>query len=321
MNTRDEHLVKTKAELVKNLDIYLEGVNNEQVMVVKSYFSLDTAKTDIEKFIQKGEMKDSIYGKKLKQQMKNLIKKAEIHQEYYTVLGSLFHISSVEFSYNYYLNAKSYQISPQIYNTNIDINVFNKLFDGDYSFDTIANKTTNTNYSNIQTSEIIDAFEDSFSAHKISNYEFNYDQKMSIKMMKSQLHSKLKDLKQEELGVSRHIDNLNLVDYKYTYSTCIFIMPFYVFNYDTGKEIVTILYNAYNGSISTPILNNPLALLENSSEKIGIKPQFSVLFFILSFVIIILGPVCYILNYLLKSFKYKKKISSSLPYSEQLKLK
>lgn len=180
MNTRDEHLVKTKAELVKNLDIYLEGVNNEQVMVVKSYFSLDTAKTDIEKFIQKGEMKDSIYGKKLKQQMKNLIKKAEIHQEYYTVLGSLFHISSVEFSYNYYLNAKSYQISPQIYNTNIDINVFNKLFDGDYSFDTIANKTTNTNYSNIQTSEIIDAFEDGFSAHKISNYEFNYDQKMSI---------------------------------------------------------------------------------------------------------------------------------------------
>ena len=140
-------------------------------------------------------------------------------------------------------------------------------------------------------------------------------------MMKSQLHSKLKDLKQEELGVSRHIDNLNLVDYEYTYSTCIFIMPFYVFNYDTGKEIVTILYNAYNGSISTPILNNPLALLENSSEKIGIKPQFSVLFFILSFVIIILGPVCYILNYLLKSFKYKKKISSYLPYSEQLKLK
>lgn len=66
MNTRDEHLVKTKAELVKNLDIYLEGVNNEQVMVVKSYFSLDTAKTDIEKFIQKGEMKDSIYGKKIK---------------------------------------------------------------------------------------------------------------------------------------------------------------------------------------------------------------------------------------------------------------
>ena len=65
----------------------------------------------------------------------------------------------------------------------------------------IANKTTNTNYSNIQTSEIIDAFEDGFSAHKISNYEFNYDQKMSIKMMKSQLHSKLKDLKQEELGV------------------------------------------------------------------------------------------------------------------------
>ena len=69
MNTRDEHLVKTKAELVKNLDIYLEGVNNEQVMVVKSYFSLDTAKTDIEKFIQKGEMKDSIFGKKLKQQI------------------------------------------------------------------------------------------------------------------------------------------------------------------------------------------------------------------------------------------------------------
>ena len=98
-------------------------------------------------------------------------------------------------------------------------------------------------------------------------------------------------------------------------------MHIYVFNYDTGKEIVTILYNAYNGSISTPILNNPLALLENSSEKIGIKLQFSVLFFILSFVIIILGPVCYILNYLLKSFKYKKKISSSLPYSEQLKLK
>ncbi|MEI3532862.1 MAG: hypothetical protein V8Q90_04535, partial [Bacilli bacterium] len=135
-----------------------------------------------------------------------------------------------------YLNAKSYQISPQIYNTNIDINVFNKLFDGDYSFDTIANKTTNTNYSNIQTSEIIDAFEDGFSAHKISNYEFNYDQKMSIKMMKSQLHSKLKDLKQEELGVSRHIDNLNLVDYKYTYSTCIFIMPFYVFNLLQGKK-------------------------------------------------------------------------------------
>ena len=25
MNTRDEHLVKTKAELVKNLDIYLDG--------------------------------------------------------------------------------------------------------------------------------------------------------------------------------------------------------------------------------------------------------------------------------------------------------
>lgn len=66
MNTRDEHLVKTKAELVKNLDIYLEGVNNEQVMVVKSYFSLDTAKTDIEKFIQKGEMKDSNLWKKIK---------------------------------------------------------------------------------------------------------------------------------------------------------------------------------------------------------------------------------------------------------------
>ena len=53
MNTRDEHLVKTKAELVKNLDIYLEGVNNEQVMVVKSYFSLDTAKTDIEKWFKR----------------------------------------------------------------------------------------------------------------------------------------------------------------------------------------------------------------------------------------------------------------------------
>lgn len=321
MKTRNEYLVNTKAELVKNLDIYLEGINDNQVMIVRKNISLEQAKEDVKKYINEGKIKEFVLGKKLRNKLKDLVDKVSVHQEYYNVLGSLFHISSVEFSYNYYLNGNLIEINPHVYNTNIDINVFESLFDGGFYYDLISNeKIENTDYNTIQTSEIVNELEDGFLAHKISNVEFDYDQKRSMKIMKKNLIDKLKDLKAEELGKSRHIDRINLVDYKYDYSDIVFVVPFYVFNFDTGKEIVTITYNAYNGKISEPICNNPLAILEYSLKEGTLRPTFNKFLFILSFAIIILGPICYILNYLLKKAKYNKKIANLLPYSKQINL-
>lgn len=321
MKTRNEYLVNTKADLVKNLDVYLEGVKDNQVMVVRKNISLEKAKEDIKKYIDEGKIKEINIDRKIIKKLKTLIGKASIHQEYYNVIGSLFHVSSVEFSYNYYLNGNLISINPHVYNTNIDINVFESLFDGGYYYSLTGNeKTENTDYNSIETSEIVNELEDGFLAHTISNVEYEYDQKRSMKILRKNLISKLKDLKDEELGKSRKINSINLVDYKYDYSTVVFVVPFYVFNFDTGKETVTITYNAYNGQISEPICNNPLAILEYALKEGTTRPSFNIFFFILSFVVIILGPVCYILNYLFKIAKFNRDIAKSLPYSEQIKL-
>lgn len=195
------------------------------------------------------------------------------------------------------------------------------MFDGGYSYNfTSKEKVENTDYNSIETSEIVDELEDGFLAHTISNVEHDYDQKKSMKILRKNLIEKLTELKGEELGKSRHINSLNLVDYKYDYSTVVFVVPYYVFNFDTGKEIVTITYNAYNGEISEPICNNPLAILEYASKEGTTRPSFNIFFFILSFVVIILGPICYTLYYLLQKAKYNRDIAKSLPYSEQAKL-
>ena len=309
MKNRNEYLVNNKLALVKNLDIFLEGMEVQQVMIVKSNISLEKAKKDIKEYIEKKNL-----SKKLKNDLMNNLDKAIIHQEYFDVVGSLFHVSSVEFSYSYYLDGRLIDITPHVYNTNIDIDVFDCLFDGGYEINFNDEKVINTKYEEIPVDDIVEEFEEGFLAHIIGNDEHDYDQKRSMKLMNEKLYDKLKKLKGEELGKSRRISSINIVDKKYDYREVNFVVPFYVFNYDTGKQIITITYNAYNGKISEPIINNPLSLIKYTSTDGTAKPKFNIVVFLLTMCIFI--GFLYLFDYLSKSYKYNKNANKTLPYEE-----
>lgn len=132
--------------------------------------------------------------------------------------------------------------------------------------------------------------------------------------MNEKLYDKLKKLKGEELGKSRRISSINIVDKKYDYREVNFVVPFYVFNYDTGKQIITITYNAYNGKISEPIINNPLSLIKYTSSDGTAKPKFNIIIFLLTMCIFI--GFLYLFDYLSKSYKYNKNANKTLPYEE-----
>lgn len=306
MKNRNEYLVDNKLALVKNLDIFLEGMEAQQVMIVKSNISLEKAKKDIKEYIEKKNL-----SKKLKNDLMNNLDKAIIHQEYFNVVGSLFHVSSVEFSYSYYLDGRLIDITPHVYNTNIDIDVFDCLFDGGYEINFNDEKVINTKYEEIPVDDIVEEFEEGFLAHIIGNDEHDYDQKRSMKLMNEKLYDKLKG---EELGKSRRISSINIVDKKYDYREVNFVVPFYVFNYDTGKQIITITYNAYNGKISEPIINNPLSLIKYTSSDGTAKPKFNIIIFLLTMCIFI--GFLYLFDYLSKSYKYNKNANKTLPYEE-----
>ncbi len=309
MKNRNEYLVNNKLALVKNLDIFLEGMEAQQVMIVKSNISLEKAKKDIIEYIEKKNL-----SKKLKNDLMNNLDKAIIHQEYFNVVGSLFHVSSVEFSYSYYLDGRLIDITPHVYNTNIDIDVFDCLFDGGYEINFNDEKVINTKYEEIPVDDIVEEFEEGFLAHIIGNDEHDYDQKRSMKLMNEKLYDKLKKLKGEELGKSRRISSINIVDKKYDYREVNFVVPFYDFNYDTGKQIITITYNAYNGKISEPIINNPLSLIKYTSTDGTAKPKFNIVVFLLTMCVFI--GFLYLFDYLSKSYKYNKNANKTLPYEE-----
>ena len=55
MKNRNEYLVNNKLALVKNLDIFLEGMEAQQVMIVKSNISLEKLTELLTLFYQEDE--------------------------------------------------------------------------------------------------------------------------------------------------------------------------------------------------------------------------------------------------------------------------
>lgn len=220
-------------------------------------------------------------------------------------------MSSVEYGYSYSYNGRSISISPHVYGANMDRNAYVSAFDG--------SRAPNYDYDEAKSEDVIDAFEEGFKAHKIGDAEVELDAKESVKILRKKIIEECQKVKQESLGVSKPIESINLADYKYTYTQIVLLVPFYVVSFDLGSEIITFAFNAYAGRLGEAVVNNPLVSLSDAMPQDLKEPQFSVVFLLLSCIIIILGPLAYLLSFFAKKAKYKKALNKT-PHSTLLKL-
>lgn len=319
VNSREEVLLNDKEAYVKQASIYLEGLDPKDVLILKSLGTIDLAKEMIKRYVEGEKPMYNVLNPRQMKALKDALDKAKIHKEYYSVLGSLFHVSSVEYGYDYLYNGKTISISPHVYNANMDRNAYVSVFQGGYFLMFDGEKVPNYDYDEAKAEDVIDAFEEGFKAHKIGNAEVTFDSKKSIQILRKKIIEECKKVKQESLGVSKPIQSINLVDYQYTYRQIVFLVPFYVFDFDLGNEIVTIAFNAYASRLEEPVINNPLLSLETMMPE-GLKePKFSFGLFLLSFLIIILGPLAYLLFFFSKKAKYKR-VLNKVPHADLLKV-
>lgn len=232
-----------------------------------------------------------------------------VHKEYYSVITSWFHISEIEYDYSYRLNGNLININPKKANTDMDFCVSVETLDGRYKQSIAGNRTDLEIWDDITEEECVDDFEDGFSAHAPIAEDEIRESHESMKILNRKLYARVKELKQEELGVSRRIDELNIIDKKYSFTSKVLVAPFYIFNYDLGTQIVTISVDAYSGTIGTPIVNNPLGLAVLAKTDNNIEPTFSIPICIICGIVCIgLGAALYALYYFYKKMKYKSQI-------------
>ncbi len=317
MPNKEEFFVDSKAVLARHLDICLEGMSEDNVMIVKKLIDKKEAVKRVEQYLAGDFLKDKRLSKRV---IKGVIAKndvAKIEGVYFNVLGYLYHASKVEFGYSYRYNGSPISISPHVYNCDMDINAFFLPYDIDYHLDLSNKRMDIFEYGTVSDDDIVSELEPGFKIRTVGNIEHDYAKNKASDLFLKRFKEKLKDEKQKELGVSKPIFHINLADFSISCTKMDFMLPFYLFHYDTGKEIVTIAVNAYTGKISEPLLGNPVASVKYALEDGLAYPSFSVAICIIaSFISLFLGGVIYALKHALDVAKYNGK-TKKLPYSDQ----
>ncbi len=318
MPNKEDFYAPSKDVLARHLDIYLEGMNPDNVMVVRKTLSKEEAIQKVERYLADDFLKERRLSKKTKEAVKAKKDVAKIEGVYFPCLGYLYHVSRVEFGYSYHYNGKPISISPRVYDCNMDINAFFLPYDIDYHISSLNHqKMPNKDYEDVPNEDIVKDLESDFRIRTVGNIEHDYASKKASSDFVNKLKETLKEEKQKENGVSRPIFHIALADYDCSCTKMALLLPFYLFHYDTGKEIVTIAVNAYTGEVSSPLLANPVASISYAMEEGLVYPSFSIgIFIIASLVMIILGGVIYALKHMLDIAKYNAK-AKKLPYNEQ----
>jgi len=294
--------------------------NAENVLIIGCKLTESEAKAKLEEFISRDGLPSS---NGIPIQLVNAIRKAGepvVRREYYSVITSYFHVSEVEFDYSYTYNGNSIDMSPSKRGANMDISVFVETLDGRYTKKLMGNRVPMDAWNDLRESECVDEFEEGFVAHKLLDKDVEMESKASMRILEDKLEERIKEIVQDELGSARKLDRLTVIDEKYTYNPYVFAAPFYIFQYDTGKKIITISVDAYSGEIGFPIVNNPLglAVLSHKLEE----PDFSILFCVIFGVIIpVFGAVLYGLDYFMKKIKYENSVMKGTPKFKYEELK
>lgn len=312
---RDDAMSNKMEDYVRIAHIMAE-CDAENVRVIKSKISEDEAKAKLEAFLN---TKDISVSRGLPAKLIDAIRKAgepKIRKEYFSVIASYFNLSSVEFSYSYMYNGNLINMSPRRYNIDMDFSVFVETLDGRYHQTIMGKKTPMDNmWDGLLQEELTDDFEEGFVAHNLLPEDSERESKESMRLLHAKFKDRLMDVVQEEKlnnSKAREVSNVNIIDKEYTYTTYVFAAPFYVFQYDLGKKVVTITVDAYSGEISTPIVNNPLARVLFAHELE--EPSFNLILCILCGCIVpIAGAAVYAFSYLSKKSKYEKSTFAPVP--------
>ena len=308
---RKQSLTESREDYVRIAAI-MASCDKENIRIIKSKISEDEAEAKLKAFL---ETSDITVKRGINAKLLNAIKgagKPILHKEYYSVIASYFHISEVEYDYSYVLNGNTCNITPKRKGANIDFSVFVETLDGRYYQTLVGEKTPMDKWSGLLEEECTSDFEDGFAAHELLAEDSERESKLSMRYLNQKLTARLKEIVQGELGAARKLTALGLIDKEYTYNTYVFAAPFYVFQYDLGKQIVTITIDAYSGEISTPIVNNPLAraLFAHELEE----PKFNIaLLLICAIIVPFMGAVLYALWYFMKKSKYEKSTFEGVP--------
>ena len=319
---RKQSYSESKEDYVRVAAI-MASCDAENIRIIKAKLSEDEAKAKLKSFL---ETSDITVQRGINAKLLNAIKSAGepiMHKEYYSVIASYFHVSEVEYDYSYVLNGNTINITPKRKGANMDFSVFVETLDGRYYKTLVGNdKTPMDKWSALLEDECISDFEDGFVAHELLAEDSERESKLSMKYLSQKLTARLKEIVQDELGSARRLSALGLIDKEYSYNTYVFAAPFYVFQYDTGKQIVTVTVDAYSGEVSTPVVNNPLAraLFAHEMEE----PKLNIaLLIICAMIMPFMGGVLYALWYRMQKGKYDKSTFEGVPkytYEELKKL-
>lgn len=308
---RKQSLTESKEDYTRIAAI-MASCSEENIRIIKSKLSEAEAKAKLKAFL---ETSDITVKRGINAKLLNAIKNASqpiIHKEYYSVIASYFHVSEVEYDYSYVLNGNTINITPKRKSANMDFSVFVETLDGRYYQTLLGEKTPMDKWGGLLEEECISDFEEGFAAHELLAEDSERESKISMQMLNTKLKNQLREIVQDQLGAARKISHIGLVDKEYTYNTYVFATPFYVFQYDLGKQIVTITVDAYSGEISTPIVNNPLARALFAHELN--EPKFNILLLIICAIIVpFMGAVLYALWYFMKKSKYEKSTFEGVP--------
>ena len=308
--TRGEGLTNSKEEYVRVSSIMAE-CEPENVLIVGSKLTEDEAREKVKAFLENPSLPtERGVNAKLAAELKNAT--PVVHKEYYSVIASYFHISEIEYDYSYRLNGNVIDMSPKRVGANMDFIAAVETLDGRY-YQTLMGKRTPMNaWNDLLESECVEDFEEGFLANQLFAEDSERESKESMRLLNTQLKARMNELVQEQLGKARRLENVNIIDKEYTYVERVLAAPFYIFNYDLGKKVVTISVDAYSGVVGTPVVNNPLG--RALFAKVGEEPSFSVVMCVICGVIIpVFGAVLYGAGHMLKKAKYEKGQRKDIP--------
>ncbi len=236
--------------------------------------------------------------------------------EYFTILGKDYVATSADCDYVYRKNGESfshssdYTINDKVFSTFTCITANSFSVSRDFAW--------HPEYCmDIQNDEMDSDIPDDAEFHKVFEEDAEFGWNGCYADFDSRLNKFMQDVVQKDLGRTRELVtyNFEVVDKGYKikekYAYCV---PFYVFTYDIGGYLFTILVNAYNGDRHS-FVNNPLAsrylaqdtkdvLKENGLEK----PKFNFLIFLACGFLGGIGLLLYPLWYLEKKKKYEKAL-------------
>lgn len=308
---RKESLLSNKEDYVRNATVMFD-CNADDVRIVGCKITEQEARDKVRAALN---AKDAAMQLGVHYKLVDALKTAAepiVHKEYYSVIASWFHISKIEYDYSYRLNDNVINMSPVQMNVAMNFCAAVETLDGRYRQSIAGKRTDLSIWDDLLESDCVEDFEDGFTAHELVGEDEIRESKESMRILNTKLNAQVKEWKQDELGSSRRITELRVIDKEYTYNTKVLAAPFYVFNYDLGNKIVTISVDAYSGVVGTPVVNNPLGLV--LLAKPCEEPYFSVPICIVCGIVCIgLGAALYALGYYLKKMKFNHATAKDAP--------